>query len=51
VLPKTCTNTAAWTQVSAPVTPGHNYTLTLTSHDDNYSTDATYTLYDDAVVQ
>jgi hypothetical protein len=37
--------------VSASVTAGHSYTLTLTSHDDNYSTDATYTLYDDVVVQ
>ncbi len=46
VLPKTCT-TNAWTEVSANVTAGHSYTLTLTSHDDNYSADPTYTLYDD----
>jgi serine protease len=29
------------------VTAGHSYTLTLTSHDDNYPGDPTYTLYDD----
>jgi hypothetical protein len=37
--------------VSASVTAGHSYTLTLTSHDDNFAGDATYTLYDDVVVQ
>ena len=46
VLAKTCTSNA-WTQVSAAVTAGHSYTLTLTSHDDNYSSDPTYTLFDD----
>jgi hypothetical protein len=51
VLPKTCVNSTAWTQVSASVTAGHSYTLTLTSHDDNFAGDATYTLYDDVVVQ
>jgi hypothetical protein len=30
---------------------GHSYTLTLISHDDNYSADPTYTLYDDVSVQ
>jgi len=30
---------------------GHNVTLTLTSHDDNYAADPTYTLYDDVAVQ
>jgi hypothetical protein len=29
---------------------GHSYTLTLTSHDDNYPTDPTYTLFDDVAV-
>jgi hypothetical protein len=38
-------------QVSAGVTAGHSYTLTLIDHDDNYPTDPTYTLYDDVVVQ
>ena len=45
-LPKICTS-AAWTQVSASVVAGHNYTLTLTSHDDNYGADPSYTLFDD----
>ncbi|WP_406470102.1 exo-alpha-sialidase [Streptomyces sp. NBC_01615] len=47
VLAKTCTNGQGWKQATASVTAGHNYTLTLTSHDDNYTGDATYTLYDD----
>ena len=50
-LPKTCTNNGAWVQVSAAVTAGHSYTLTLISHDDNYAGDPTYTLYDDVTVQ
>ena len=28
------------------MTAGHSYTLTLSSHDDNYAGDPTYTLYD-----
>ena len=51
VLAKTCVNGSGWIQKSASVTAGHSYTLTLTSHDDNYSADPTYTLYDDVVVQ
>src|SRR5262249_34817985 len=43
VLAKTCTNGASWAQASTSVTPGHSYTLTLVSHDDNYAGDATYT--------
>ena len=50
LLPKTCT-TNAWTQVSGSVTAGHSYTLTLTSHDDNYGSDPTYTLFDDVLTQ
>ncbi|WP_078860775.1 phosphocholine-specific phospholipase C [Streptomyces rubellomurinus] len=50
VLPKTCTDTTSWAQVTAAVTAGHSYTLTLTNHDDNYSGDATYTLYDDVTL-
>lgn len=49
-LAKTCTNGAGWKQVTAAVTAGHSYTLTLASHDDNYTGDATYTLYDDVAV-
>jgi len=47
ILPRTCTNTGSWVQVSANVIAGHSYTLTLTSRDDNYPGDPTYTLYDD----
>ena len=50
VVPKTCNNTAAWTQASASVSAGHSYTLTLISHDDNYASDPTYTLYDDVTL-
>ena len=49
-LAKTCTNTGAWVNVTHAVTAGHVYTLTLTSHDDNYPGDPTYTLYDDVVL-
>jgi hypothetical protein len=50
ILGKTCTNTGSWSSVTAAVTAGHSYTLTLISHDDNYTGDATYTLYDDVSV-
>jgi hypothetical protein len=49
VLPPTCT-TNAWTNVTASVAAGTSYTLTLTSHDDNYSADPSYTLYDDVTL-
>jgi hypothetical protein len=48
LLPPTCT-TNGWTQLTAAVTAGHNYTLTLTSHDDDWPTDPTYTLLDNVV--
>ena len=51
VLARTCTNSGAWVQATAAITAGRSYTLTLISHDDNYSTDPTYTLYDDVTVQ
>jgi len=50
VLPKTCTNSTAWESVTATLTGGHTYTLTLISHDDNYPGDPTLTLYDDVAV-
>ena len=50
VLAKTCVASSGWKQVTAPVTAGHTYTLTLTSHDDNYSGDSTYTKYDDVAL-
>jgi hypothetical protein len=48
-LGKTCI-TNAWTSVTATVTAGHSYTLTLTSHDDNYSSDPSFTLFDDVTL-
>jgi hypothetical protein len=50
VLGKVCTNSAAWTNVTSAVTAGTSYTLTLTSHDDNYAADPTFTLFDDAAL-
>jgi hypothetical protein len=52
LLAKTCTNNGAWAQVTYGVSSraGHSVTLTLTSHDDNYTGDATYTLFDDVTV-
>jgi hypothetical protein len=48
VLAKTCVNpSSGWKQVTASVTAGHSYTLTLVSKDDNYPGDPTYTKYDD----
>ncbi|MCA1825797.1 MAG: hypothetical protein LC689_02515, partial [Myxococcales bacterium] len=51
VVPKTCAASYTWTNATASVTAGHSYTLTLTSHDDNYSADPTYTLFDDVTLQ
>jgi uncharacterized membrane protein len=53
LLPKTCSNPGGtWTQVTynAGANAGHSVTLTLTSHDDNFGADPTYTWYDDVVV-
>ena len=47
LLAKTCTNNGTWVHVSGAATAGHSVTLTLTSHDDNYAGDPTYTLFDD----
>ena len=49
-LAKTCITAGAWTNVTASLTAGHSYTLTLTSHDDNYAGDPTFTLYDDVSI-
>ena len=51
VLARSCPATATWTNVTAAVTSGHSYTLTLTNHDDNLSADPTYTLYDDITLR
>jgi len=53
LLPKICSNPGGtWTQVNynAAANAGHSVTLTLTSHDDNFGADPTYTWYDDVVV-
>jgi hypothetical protein len=49
-LAKTCTNNGTWVQVTAPLTASHSYTLTLTSHDDDYAGDETYAYFDDVIV-
>jgi hypothetical protein len=47
LLPKVCQTNSSWVNVTGSLTAGHSYTVTLTSHDDNYSGDPTYTLFDD----
>jgi Putative Ig domain len=47
VLAKTCVASSGWVQKTASITAGHSYTLTLTSKDDNYPGDPTFTQYDD----
>jgi len=46
-LPKTCTNSGQWVQVTAAVQPGHKYRLTLLNRDDNDLGDGAYTAFDD----
>lgn len=50
ILGRVCTNNNTWVQISAGLTGGHSYTLTLISHDDNYPGDPTYTLFDDVAI-
>ena len=50
VIPKGC-QTKPWRLATASVVAGHSYTLTLVNHDDNFPGDATFTLYDDVVIQ
>ena len=53
VLAKVCDNPGGtWKQVTynAAANAGHSVTLTLTSHDDNFGADPTFTWYDDVVV-
>lgn len=49
ILAKTCTPTGSWRQVSANVTAGRTYTLTLINKDDNRSNQAGYTVWDDVI--
>jgi hypothetical protein len=50
ILPRTCVSHSGWKQVTHAVTSGHSYTLTLRNRDDNFPTDPTFTLFDDAGV-
>jgi hypothetical protein len=50
LLGKVCT-TNAWTNLTGSITAGHSYSLTLLSHDDNYSADPSFTLYDDVILK
>ena len=50
ILGRSCTNNGLWNQISAPVTVGHSYTLTIIVHDDNYPTDPNYTILDDVTL-
>jgi secreted trypsin-like serine protease len=49
-LAKTCTKGQGWKQVTAGLTTGHTYTLTLINRDDNHPADPVSTLYDDVTV-
>jgi Zn-dependent metalloprotease/chitodextrinase len=49
-LAKTCTNGAGWKQVTAALTAGHSYTLTLVNRDDNHPDDPVHTAYDAVTV-
>lgn len=49
-LARTCTNGAGWRNIVAAVSAGHSYTLVLTSHDDNYAGDTTFTRFDDVAL-
>ena len=50
IVARTCAASYVWTQAGGSVTAGHSYTLTLTNHDDNYTGDPTYTLFDDVTL-
>jgi hypothetical protein len=43
-------SSSGWITKSATITAGHSYTLTLTSEDDDYAGDPTYTYYDNVTV-
>ena len=50
ILPNVCSTNTTWVQVSSSLIGGHNYTLYLVSHDDNYAGDASYTMFDDVAI-
>ena len=49
LLPATCTDSTTWQRLSVDLSSfsGHNVTLFLVNHDDNYPGDATLTLFDE----
>jgi len=47
ILGKTCSPIGSWKQISATVTAGRSYTLTLINKDDNRAGQAGYTVWDD----
>ena len=47
---KVCEKSTVWTQVTTSVISGHPYTLTFINHDDNYPSDASYTLFDNIIL-
>ena len=49
-LSKQCVTSTSWTKVTGTVIPGHTYTLKLVNHDDDVSTDPSYTLFDSVSV-
>jgi hypothetical protein len=51
LLPKTCSNNGVWIPVGGRVVPGHQYTLTLLSHDNNVTGTGSCALWDDISVQ
>ena len=50
LLQPTCTLGAGWKTASGSLSAGHSYTITLTSVDDGYAGDPTYTYYDNVTV-
>lgn len=52
LLPRVCTDSGQYAQVSADVSAmaGHQVTLTLVNHDDGWAGDATFTYFDDVTV-
>jgi hypothetical protein len=51
MVPKTCATDSGYVSVGQAVVAGHSYTLTLTSHDDDYFYDPSYTLFDGITIQ
>jgi hypothetical protein len=53
LLPRTCVTSSPWTQLTSALGPanvGHAFTLVLTSHDDDFLGDATFTRFDDVAL-